>query len=640
MPADLTPLWISLRTAFIATLLAFFLGIAIARWMMSYRGQARGFIDGILTLPLVLPPTVVGFLLLLLLGKNSPLGHLLNQFGITVIFTWTAAVIAATIVAFPLMYKTVLGAFEQIDLTLVSSARTLGASEWRIFWQLLLPLAWPGILAGTVLAFARAFGEFGATLMVGGSIPGVTQTIPIAIFFAAESGRMGVALAWVLLMGTVSLTVIAGINFGNRRSRSHARPNMLVKRGFDWVFFGQFGNGQSKEISFVRQGDRVGDRSLAPTGDRPAHPFKFPWPDESPSQPAELVVKIAKQVPGFHLQVKFRTYQEPLGLLGASGSGKSLTLRCIAGLETPSQGKIVLNRRVLFDAQKGVNVPSRDRKVGLVFQNYALFPHLTVAQNIAFGMQAMPPAQRAEQVMQYLEQIELPAMGDRYPQQLSGGQQQRVALARALASQPDILLLDEPLSALDTYLRSQIEKLLIEVLATYSGVTLFITHKLEEAYRLCGDLVVLADGQIVAAGPKEDIFQRPPTFQVARVTECKNFSIARQVDDQHVEAIDWGCPLEVIDPIPADLAYLGIRAHHIQFPKRDNQSNTFPGWLAMISETQHRVSLYIKLHSQPTSPQDYHLQAEVYREKWDLLRSRPFPWNIRLDPVNLIMMTR
>ncbi|MEM9005347.1 MAG: molybdate ABC transporter permease subunit [Cyanobacteria bacterium P01_F01_bin.86] len=640
MLADLTPLWISLRTAFIATLLAFFLGIAIARWMMSYRGQARGFIDGILTLPLVLPPTVVGFLLLLLLGKNSPLGHVLNQFGITVIFTWTAAVIAATIVAFPLMYKTVLGAFEQIDLTLVSSARTLGASEWRIFWQLLLPLAWPGILAGTVLAFARAFGEFGATLMVGGSIPGVTQTIPIAIFFAAESGRMGVALAWVLLMGTVSLTVIAGINFGNRRSRSHARPNMLVKRGFDWVFFGQFGNAQSKEISFVRQGDGVGDRSLAPTGDRPAHPFKFPWSDESSSQPAELVVKIAKQVPGFHLQVKFRTYQEPLGLLGASGSGKSLTLRCIAGLETPSQGKIVLNRRVLFDAQKGVNVPSRDRKVGLVFQNYALFPHLTVAQNIAFGMQAMPPAQRAEQVMQYLEQIELPAMGDRYPQQLSGGQQQRVALARALASQPDILLLDEPLSALDTYLRSQIEKLLIEVLATYSGVTLFITHKLEEAYRLCGDLVVLADGQIVAAGPKEDIFQRPPTFQVARVTECKNFSIARQVDDQHVEAIDWGCPLEVIDPIPADLAYLGIRAHHIQFPKRDNQSNTFPGWLAMISETQHRVSLYIKLHSQPTSPQDYHLQAEVYREKWDLLRSRPFPWNIRLDPVNLIMMTR
>ncbi|MEO1299954.1 MAG: hypothetical protein AAFW75_30125, partial [Cyanobacteria bacterium J06636_16] len=183
------------------------------------------------------------------------------------------------------------------------------------------------------------------------------------------------------------------------------------------------------------------------------------------------------------------------------------------------------------------------------------------------------------------------------------------------------------------------EKLLIEVLSTYSGVTLFITHKLEEAYRICGDLLILADGQIVAAGPKEDIFQRPPTFQVARVTECKNFSLADRVDEQQVEALDWGCQLAVIDPIPPDLSYLGIRAHHIKFPKRDTQSNTFPGWLTMVSETQHRVSLYIKLHSEPTSPQDYHLQAEVYREKWDLLCSRPFPWNIRLDPVNLIMMS-
>ncbi len=644
MPADLAPLWISLRTAFTATLLAFCLGIVAARWMMAYRGKARGLIDGILTLPLVLPPTVVGFLLLLLLGKNSPVGQFLDQLGITVIFTWTATVIAATIVAFPLMYKTVLGAFEQIDLTLVSSARTLGASEWRIFWQLLLPLAWPGVLAGTVLAFARALGEFGATLMVGGSIPGVTQTIPIAIFFAAESGRLGMALVWVLLMVAVSLTVIAGIHYGSRRSHRHVQPNSLLKRGFDWVFLGTLGDWASPRVPLARSGNRSrGERSLAPTlapTDDCLSPAKeFPSANESPRQLGELVVKIAKQVPGFHLQIKFRTYQEPLGLLGASGSGKSLTLRCIAGLESPSQGKIVLNGRVLFDSQTGVNVPSRDRKVGLVFQNYALFPHLTVAQNIAFGMQAVPQAQRRWQVAEYLLQIEFPTMGDRYPLQLSGGQQQRVALARAIAIQPDILLLDEPLSALDTYLRSQIERLLIEVLATYTGVTLFITHKLEEAYRVCGDLLVLANGQIVAAGPKEDIFNRPPTFQVARVTECKNFSLAHPVNSQRIEAVDWGCQLEVIDPIPTDLSYLGIRAHHIRFPKRATQSNTFPGWLATTSETQHRVSLYIKLHSKPASPQDYHLQAEVYREKWELLQSRPFPWNIRLDPTNLIMMS-
>lgn len=635
MPADLTPLWISLKTALAATGMAFLLGLIAARWMLNYRGRGRGMIDGILTLPLVLPPTVVGFLLLLLLGKNGPVGQLLSQLGLSLIFTWAAAAIAATVVAFPLMYKTALAALEQVDLTLVSAARTLGASEWRIFWQILLPLAGPGVVAGMMLAFARALGEFGATLMVGGSIPGVTQTIPIAIFFAAEAGRMGVALAWVLLMVGVSLLVMVGIHASTpRRSSPRGQPSSILRRGFNGLYFGQFRDRlwdpplcPSPLSTFADpnsgQGSTTLTETIPPVGAKP-------WP--------ELVVKLEKQLPEFRLQVKFRTFQAPLGLLGASGSGKTMTLRCIAGLETPAQGRIVLNGRVLFDAQQGINVPSRDRRVGLVFQNYALFPHLTVAQNIAFGMGRVPRSQRAAAVRHYLHRIGLPDMGDRYPHQLSGGQQQRVALARALAIQPDILLLDEPLSALDTYLRSRIETLLIEVLASYSGVTLFITHKLEEAYRVCTDLLVLSAGQLLAQGTKEDIFNRPPRFQVAQVTECKNFSLARLRDATHIEALDWGCTLEVIDPIPADLAWVGLRAHHIRFPKRADHSNTVLGWLAMISETQHRVSLYIKLHHPPASPQDYHLQAEVYRERWELLRSRPCPWNIRLDPVHLMMM--
>ena len=608
--SDLTPLWVSLKTAFTATVLTFWLGIVAARWMLTYRGKARGLIDGVLTLPLVLPPTVVGFLLLLLFGKNSPVGQFLNQLGISVIFTWTATVIAATVVAFPLMYKTVLGAFEQVDLTLVSSARTLGATEWQIFWQVLLPLALPGVLAGTILAFARALGEFGATLMVGGSIPGVTQTIPVAIFFAAEAGRMEVALAWVLLMVAVSLAVIAGINVGSRSPHT-TRPKRLTKRWFNWVYFGEFRALSAHSV----------EANLVPLAINP-----------------ELSVKIEKRVSRFGLEVKFKATHEPLGLLGASGSGKSMTLRCIAGLETPSQGQIVLNGRVLFDSQTGVNVPSRDRKVGLVFQSYALFPHLTVAQNIAFGMHSVPIHQRASQVMKYLDMMRLSGLGDRYPDQLSGGQQQRVALARALAIEPEILLLDEPLAALDTYLRSQIEKLLLEILSSYDGVTLFVTHKLEEAYRVCRNLLVLSDGQILAQGTKEEIFHRPPSFGVAQVTECKNFSRARMVDHRHLDVSEWSCQLEVTEPIPSGIAYVGIRAHHIQFLTQANQSNTFPGWLATISETQHRVTLYIKLHAQPKSAQDYHLQAEVYREKWEWLKSRPFPWYVQLAPVHLMMM--
>ena len=255
-----------------------------------------------------------------------------------------------------------------------------------------------------------------------------------------------------------------------------------------------------------------------------------------------------KHLPSFTLQTNFTAGEQPLGLLGASGSGKSMTLRCIAGLETPTEGRIVLNGRVLFDSQRRINVPPRDRRIGFLFQNYALFPHLTVAQNIAFGLQDLSQTERTLLVAHYLEMMQLQGMEQRYPNQLSGGQQQRVALARALAIAPEALLLDEPLSALDTYLRSQIERLLGEVLATYEGVTLFVTHKLEEAYRICPHLLVLSEGRAIAYGPKQGIFERPPNFQVAQVTECKNFSRARRTTSQQIEALDWNCTLRVIEP--------------------------------------------------------------------------------------------
>jgi molybdate transport system permease protein len=648
MNADLAPLWISLKTAFAATIFACLTGMVAARWMLSYRGRARGLIDGIFTLPLVLPPTVVGFLLLILIGKNSPVGQLLSQIGVTLIFSWPAAVMAATVVAFPLMYKTVLGSFEQVDGTLISCARTLGATEWRIFWQILLPLAWPGVVAGTILAFARALGEFGATLMIGGSIPGVTQTIPIAIFFAAEAGHMGVALAWVLLMIAISLTIITvihNVSHSSRQRSAHARPNSLIAYGFNWIFLGKFGRVQVPTVSQIHlqiqpQPLRFSrDEQMATAVSSLNSTTKVPQSLSASASASELVVNIQKQIADFRLQANFRAGNLPIGLLGASGSGKSMTLRCIAGLETPDQGRIVLNGRLLFDQQRRINLPTRDRKVGLVFQNYALFPHLTVAQNLAFAMEQIPKCDRPQRVAAYLDMMKLSGLENRYPHQLSGGQQQRVALARALAIEPEILLLDEPLSALDTYLRSHIERLLIEVLATYSGVTLFITHKLEEAYRVCRNLIVLADGRIAAEGTKEDIFERPPTFQVAQVTECKNFSRAEVVDEQHIEASDWGCTLRLMEPLPPTLAYVGIRAHHVQFCQRpDEDVNTFPGWLAMISETQHRVTLYIKLHSPPLAPNDYHLQVEVYREKWAILKDMPAPWNVVLDPIRLMLM--
>jgi molybdate transport system permease protein len=225
---DLSPLWISCKTAVTSTIITFFLGIGTAWFMSRRKGRFKVFLDGLFTLPMVLPPTVLGFFLLLLFGKNGPIGKFLFSIGIQLIFSWPATVIAATVVAFPLMYKTTCGAFDQIDKNIANAARTLGVKEWRIFWTITIPLAWPGIAAGTVLSFARALGEFGATLMMAGSIPGKTQTIPVAIFFAVEGGEMNTAIYWVIIIFLLSLVVIFSTNYWSTHGTAYI--NKGVKR--------------------------------------------------------------------------------------------------------------------------------------------------------------------------------------------------------------------------------------------------------------------------------------------------------------------------------------------------------------------------------------------------------------------------
>jgi len=210
---DYTPLWISIKTATISTIITFFLGIIISYWMSNFKGKSKGLIDGLFTLPLILPPTVVGFFLLLICGKNGPVGKLLELFNTSLIFSWSATVLAAIVVSFPMMYRTTRSAFEQIDINILSAARTLGLSEFKIFYKIAIPLAMPGIIGGLVLSFARAIGEFGATLMLAGNIPGRTQTMPLAIFFAAEGGDMQKAILWVAIIVTLSLVLILILNY-------------------------------------------------------------------------------------------------------------------------------------------------------------------------------------------------------------------------------------------------------------------------------------------------------------------------------------------------------------------------------------------------------------------------------------------
>jgi ABC-type sulfate/molybdate transport systems ATPase subunit len=366
-----------------------------------------------------------------------------------------------------------------------------------------------------------------------------------------------------------------------------------------------------------------------------------------------LELQIAKQLPDFTLDVALRADDDaPLGVLGPSGAGKSMLLRCIAGLENPDRGRISLQDRVLFDSERKIHVPARARRVGILFQHFALFPHRTVAENLAFGIRHLPLEERQKRIAQLARRTHVAGLEQRYPRELSGGEQQRVALARALAVEPEALMLDEPLSALDTHLRSQIEAQLQETFQEYKRPALVVTHSMEEAYRLCPRLLVLSRGRVAAFGSTDEVFRRPPTAEVARLTGCKNISRARAVPGGVVEATDWGCQLRVAETIAGAPAYVAIRAHHLDFVESSmpgaSVENVFPCWLVRSSETPFRITLFLSLREPgmpvaPAEPRnasaaDFDLQAEVFKEKWERFRDQPQPWHVRLSPASVFLM--
>jgi len=601
LPIDASPLIISLATTCAATVATFFLGMIAARIMYDARGGLRAWIDGLLTLPLVLPPTVVGFFLLLIFGRRSFIGRALEHVGLTIAFSWPATVIAATVIAFPLMYRTTLGAFDQVNPTLLQAARTLGASEWAVFRRVLLPLAGPGVIAGTVLAFARALGEFGATLMLAGNIPGRTQTMPIAIFSSAEAGDMHAAFVWVCLIVIFSLAIIRLLNV-QRKTRAIER------------------------IETDRPGSALSEQVL------PAIPAQVGRESAS-----ALEVEIERNLENFTLRIALSAGKGSVGLLGPSGSGKSMTLRMIAGVSTPDRGRIVLNGRVLFDSTTGQNIPAAGRRVGLVFQDYALFPHLTVAENVGFGLAHFPRQEKTARMWRQLESMGIAELANRYPSQISGGQRQRVAIAQCLAMEPDALLLDEPFAALDPHLRRRMEEQLRATLAGFSGAVVFVTHDMEEAFRFCSDLQVLDNGRVIASGPKHKLFERPQTVAAARLTGCKNIATATRLSPDVVQVDAWECRLRTALEVPEALSHVGFRSHQLAFQKAGGE-NTFPCWLVSTSEAPHEMTLYLRLHAEPLPGQAPHLQADVAKDVWRALSSQPQPWNVTLEPGRLLLL--
>ena len=221
---DYSPLWLSLKVAFIATIFTFILGI-LAAWLTVKLKRGKGIVDGLFTLPLVLPPTIIGFFLLIIFGKNSFVGQFLSDIGAPVVFTWVGAVIASAVVAFPLMYRTARGAFEQLDQNLLNAGRTLGMTEWTLFMKIMLPNSIPSIMAGAVLAFARALGEFGATIMLAGNIPGRTQPVSVAIYTAVQAGNWDLAYKWMVIIVGISFVTIIAMNAWTRNASRFRRES-------------------------------------------------------------------------------------------------------------------------------------------------------------------------------------------------------------------------------------------------------------------------------------------------------------------------------------------------------------------------------------------------------------------------------
>lgn len=353
----------------------------------------------------------------------------------------------------------------------------------------------------------------------------------------------------------------------------------------------------------------------------------------------DLYIDIKKKLSGFLLNVQLQTNEkEIIGILGASGAGKSMLLRCISGLVKPDDGQIVVNGKTLFDSKQKVNLHPQDRRVGFLFQNYALFPHLTICENIAFGLGRFSKQKQEEKVQLLINKFHLNGLEKRYPSQISGGQQQRVALARAMAVEPEILLLDEPFSALDEHLRAHVLKEMMESLKDFKGTTLFVTHNIEEAFKMCDRLIIIKEGCVEAKGLKHTIFEKPPTLETAKITGCKNISTAIKKSNNTLYIPDWGIDVVTESTITKEEGYGAIRANHIRIDEERREKNTFSAYIADISEMPFRMTLYLKFGSTSMNSEDFHVQCSISKEKWEKIKNKPQPLDVVLPSSKVVFI--
>lgn len=349
-----------------------------------------------------------------------------------------------------------------------------------------------------------------------------------------------------------------------------------------------------------------------------------------------LKVDIKKKLHEFDLNIKFEAKNKPLALLGASGSGKSMLLKCIAGLEKPDEGFIKKDEKILLDTKSGLNISAGKRKIGFIFQNYALFPHMTVYDNLAFGLGNKRKDEIDYVINKELSKVHLEGFEKRYPTELSGGQQQRVAIARALVLEPEILLLDEPFSALDENTRGIVVREMGEMLSEYKGTAIVVTHNMDEAYRLCDDIVIINKGKKETEGYKKDIFENPKSVEGAKITGCKNTMEVFQIDKETVMTKDWNIEIKVKNN--SEINFIGIRAHHVEiadFSKKDNCILCIPEY---ISESPFQITLFLKPVKGKNTDNKV-IQCEISKEFWEKIKTIENIYNIHLPKEKIFTMS-
>ncbi|MCX5197108.1 ABC transporter permease [Streptomyces sp. NBC_00249] len=563
-PGVVEALKLSLVVSLWALGLSLLLGVPLAWLLARVEFKGKAFVRSLVLLPMVLPPTVGGVALLLGFGRRGLLGPWLEDtFGVTLPFHTSGAVVAATFVAMPFLVISLEGALGGLKQSYEETAASLGASPVRVFFTVTMPMVAPGLIAGAALTWARALGEFGATITFAGNLPGTTQTLPLHVYLLLQD-KPEAATSVSLLLLAIAMAVLIAL-----RGRWTGTP--VAPKG--------------AEAPPVPEENPT---ALPATAATPA--ARAARPEDGARWPLHA------EVTGFNELTLAAEPGTTIAVVGENGAGKTTLLRALLGLTPRAHARLTLG-----DTEVTALPPHR-RQVAWVPQDGALFPHLSALANTAYGLRArrVPRAEARREAQTWLDRLGVGHLAQRRPAQLSGGQAQRVALARALAARPRLLLLDEPLAALDQTTRAHVRHTLRTHLAGFGGVCLIVTHDPVEAVSLADRVLVLADGRTLQDAPPAEVTRHPRSPWVARMLGRNAWPGTASADGL---ALAGGGRLVVAEALPEGAPALAIIAPEAVSVHRDRPGgsprNVWSGTVQEITSVGSRLRVLISSGEAP-----------------------------------------